>query len=153
MNAVTQLDQGREALDLTEADMTDPETVLDGTTDHDDSLGGTMSMGDTDEEKEERSKSRETRMAEAGATELQARCAQAIKEIGIFETRRAEINHQVQAVREQLEAVGISKKALAMVVQIGKMNEDELEGFDTAYLILRKAIGQPVQSDMFNFKS
>jgi len=107
-------------------------------------------MGNSEEEKEERSKSRETRMAEAGATELQKMCAEAIKEIGTLETRRSEINSQIQVIRERLEAQGISKKALSIVIQIGKMNEDSMDGFDTSFLILRKSISLPMQSDMFD---
>ena len=168
MNAVTHLDQGtqalnagREALDLKDTDLNDPETVIDGTGDggtegvsHETSEDGTKpTMGDSDEEKEQRSKSRETRMAEAGMTELQKVCADAILELSNFEKRRSEINAQMQAVRERLEAKGISKRSLAVAVMVSKMNEDHLEGFDTAYLICRKAIKLPVQSDMFNFKS
>jgi len=107
-------------------------------------------MGNSEEEKEERSKSRETRMAEAGATELQKMCAEAIKEIGVFETRRQEINAQIEKVRAELEAKGISRKALAAVMAVGKMNEDSMEGYDTSYLILRKSISLPLQSDMFD---
>lgn len=149
MNAVTQLEAGREALDLNDADMTDPETVLDGTGGDDDGV----SRETSGEAKNEPKLTREEIMKNEGMTELQKECATAMREIKTGETKRSEINNQIQAVRERMEAKGISKKALAMAIQVSKMNEDDLDGFDTAYLILRKAIELPVQSDMFNFKS
>jgi uncharacterized protein (UPF0335 family) len=147
MNAVAQQTEEQRGADVLEL------SNLTGDTPSDQVISGAGEndgMGDSEEEKEQRSKSRETRMAEAGATELQKTCAEAIKEIGILETRRSEINSSIQVIRERLEAQGISKKALSIVIQIGKMNEDSMDGFDTSFLILRKSISLPMQSDMFN---
>ncbi len=95
--------------------------------------------------------SRETKMSGIGLTELQKVAYEGIQEIAGYELTRKEINSKIQEVRERLEAKGISKKALAVALMVSKMNEDHLDGFDTAYLICRKAINLPVQSEMFDF--
>jgi len=124
---------------LQEVDLNDANAVIDGTNQNKESGA----------EKKERT--REEKMAGSGLTELQKAAYEAIQEICGYEKSRSEINAKIQAVRERLESKGISKKSLAVALMVSKMNEDHLDGFDTAYLICRKAINLPVQSDMFDF--
>lgn len=117
---------------------------------HDAVIDGTFS-GNDDAVGETKDATRESVMEGIGLTELQKTAHEGIQEITNFEKTRSEINAKIQEVRQRLEAKGISKKALAVALMVSKMNEDHLDGFDTAYLICRKAINLPVQSEMFDF--
>lgn len=62
---------------------------------------------------------------------------------------RAEANADLEAIRANLESKGIKRKALAMAISYSKMDEDQRRGFDTAYELVREAIGLPLQRDLF----
>ena len=129
------------ATPLKEVDLNDPEAVIDGR----------GNAGDDDAANEDKKPTREEKMKGEGLSELQKAAFEAIQEITNLEKSRSEVNAKIQAIRERLEAKGISKKSLAVALMVSKMNEDHLDGFDTAYLICRKAINLPVQSEMFDY--
>lgn len=63
---------------------------------------------------------------------------------------RSNATHETQAYLEKLELNGITRKAFRMARAYSKMDPDDRAGFDTAYQIARKALGVPVQADMFD---
>lgn len=69
---------------------------------------------------------------------------------GEIENRQA-ANDAIAAVKSDLEAKGVPKKALNMAMQYMAMDSDKREGFDVAYGIVREAMGMPVvgQGDLF----
>lgn len=79
--------------------------------------------------------------------EIIHQCAEKIKTLS--EDRKA-INASVQAVREQVESFGVSKAAFDMAMRYARMDEEQRQGFDVAYAVVRKALGLPIQSDLFN---
>jgi len=134
------------AVPLHTANLNDENTVIDGTP-------GDDKRGTSDDENTEGQPKRQTQEAilkSQGLTVLQAACYEAVKRVETLASEREMINSKINAIREEMEAKGISKKAFNIVLQIAKMNEDHLDGFDTSYLVLRKAISLPVQSDMFD---
>jgi len=77
-------------------------------------------------------------------------CRDGIETITDYEKDRQAINSEIQAIRENLESLGIGKKPLAMAIGYSKLNTKQREGFDLAYSILRQAIGDSIkQVDMF----
>jgi len=91
----------------------------------------------------------QTKLQKADLQDLKMKCADAIQTINGFEEERNEINAEIQAIRETLVTYGISKKALAMAIQVSKMTEAQMDGFDTAFKILREVLNRPLQSDLF----
>ena len=63
---------------------------------------------------------------------------------------RSAVQADIQAEREKLVALGIPKKAFDMAVKYAVLDPDERKAFDTAYAIVREAIGLPVQADLFD---
>jgi len=95
-------------------------------------------------------KPRQDKLERADIGDVLKECKDAIETITQYEKDRSEVNAEISAVREKLEALGISKKALSMAISYSKMSTDQRDGFDLAYKILRKAIGEPMrQIDMF----
>ena len=74
-------------------------------------------------------------------------CAEKLKKLS--DDRKA-INASVQAVREQVESLGVSKAAFDMAMRYSRMDEEQRQGFDMAYAIVRRALGMPiVTEDLF----
>jgi len=62
---------------------------------------------------------------------------------------RAEINASIAEVRSRMEAKGIKKKAFDAALRYLEQDEEQREGYDMAYAIARKAVGLPMQGDLF----
>ncbi|MBT8046523.1 MAG: hypothetical protein KJN67_05095 [Pontiella sp.] len=78
---------------------------------------------------------------------LIARCKTAVGKLQQGEKDRQSVNATMQAEREALEALGITKKALSLALQVSKMDDDALDGFWLALQILLKAIEKPIKAD------
>lgn len=76
-----------------------------------------------------------------------------VKKIDDLKKKRTGINDAIAEVRSSLAAEGIPKKCLDMAMQYMNMDEDKRLGFDTAYSIVREALGAPVQADLFEEKA
>lgn len=73
-------------------------------------------------------------------------------EIEQLKKERQEINAKIKAIRESMEAQGITKTAFDAAMSYVNMDPDRREGFDTAYIIAREGLGSPVkgaQIDLF----
>lgn len=81
--------------------------------------------------------------------EILERIETSLGAIGHAKDRRAAINAEIEAERENLNAIGIGRKPLAMAMQYIALDEKQREGFDRAYALVRKAAGLPLQPDLF----
>ena len=90
-------------------------------------------------------------MADIGhnLTGLKKNIADAIQKMGRLKNERSDVNAEMAAIREALQAQGIPKKAFAMALQYLNMDPDDREGFDIAYALCREAGGLPLQEDLF----
>lgn len=64
--------------------------------------------------------------------------------------RRAEVNADIQALRDKAVTLGIPKSALDMAMRYLDWEPEKREGFDLAYQLVREAGGLPVQPDLFS---
>ena len=62
---------------------------------------------------------------------------------------RAALNAKLAAGKTDLIDKGFNKHALAAAIKYSKTEEDKRENFDLTYLYCRKALGVPVQDDLF----
>ena len=81
-------------------------------------------------------------------------CKKAISDIDQHTNERSQANAEIKAIRERLETYGIGKKALALAIQVSKMDERQIDGFWLALQVLLKAIDKPIsineiQMDLF----
>jgi hypothetical protein len=74
----------------------------------------------------------------------------AISSINDRKAERDDINADIQATRENLKALGISKKAFDMAMAYLDMDPGKREGFDIAYALVREVGGAPMQDDLFS---
>tara|TARA_R110000744_G_scaffold326330_5_gene432118 strand:- start:275 stop:592 length:318 start_codon:yes stop_codon:yes gene_type:complete len=89
----------------------------------------------------------------ANITALKADISAGVKAIEGHIEDRTSANQAIAAVKADLEAKGVHKKALNMAMQYMNMDPDKREGFDIAYDIVREAIGLPVtQGELFEAK-
>lgn len=89
-------------------------------------------------------------MSGKNLTDLKKEIADAIHDINQAKLDRADINADIQAIREKMAARGIPKKALDMAMQYLAMDEEKRIGFDVAYALVREAGGLPLQDDLFD---
>lgn len=76
----------------------------------------------------------------------------AYDEIEQLKKERGEINAKIKAKRENMEALGITKSAFDDAMSYINSTPEKREGYDTAYIIAREALGAPVkgaQADLF----
>ena len=64
------------------------------------------------------------------------------------EQKRTEAGDQITALREKLVGMGFSKKAQAAVKSFLDLNEKDQANFDQAVVIMRAALGKPVQATL-----
>jgi len=73
----------------------------------------------------------------------------AIKNVRGLKNDRSDVNADIQSIRENLNALGIPKKAFDLALAYADMDEDKRRGFDVAYALVRKVAGLPLQEDLF----
>lgn len=95
-------------------------------------------------------------LSQAGSniTELKKDIVAGVQRIQAEKEKRTACNEEIAAVKADLVAKGVHKKALDMAMTYMAMDADKREGFDVAYDIVREAIGMPIsaQGDMFEDK-
>lgn len=62
-----------------------------------------------------------------------------------LEKERKAINDEITAIRADLEAKGLPKKAQAAALAYFKLDADQRKGFDEGYLLLREGMGLPMK--------
>lgn len=89
--------------------------------------------------------------AGANITSLKKDIAAGVEKLQELKDERQATNEAMGAIRSDLEAKGVPKKALSMAMAYLNMDPDQREGFDIAYDIVREAIELPVQHpDLFD---
>lgn len=86
----------------------------------------------------------DTTQAGHNLTALKQEIVDGLAVIKAAEEERTGSNADIEAVRARLEAKGINRRALALALAYSKMDEDQRSGFDTAYELVREAIGMPI---------
>lgn len=81
--------------------------------------------------------------------ELKKYIVEKVGEIDQVAKNRQALNDKMTELRSALEARGIPKKALDWALAYRDLNETEREAFDFAYVLVRDAIGEPVQRELF----
>lgn len=84
-------------------------------------------------------------------TDLKKTIKQIADRINQLKNERTTINDEIAACRARAQENGIPKKALDDAMKYMAMEPEDREGFDTAYQIVREALGLPVTGDLFDF--
>lgn len=83
-------------------------------------------------------------------TALEKEARQAVEELTDLANQSSLINTKKEEVRARMETKGINRHALSAAVKVSKMDEEKLDGYDLSMIILRRAIGNPIQNDLFD---
>jgi len=59
--------------------------------------------------------------------------------------KRGEINAEIKAVRESMEAKGVQKRAFDLALSYFESAPEQREGFDSSYLLAREGMGMKVK--------
>lgn len=65
--------------------------------------------------------------------------------------RRKDLNAEIAALREEVNAVGVPKQALDYAIRVREMDPDVRAAFDEGYAIARDAIGLKMSGSLFDF--
>jgi len=75
----------------------------------------------------------------------------AVLEMDKINDRRADLNAAKKAIVERLQAeYGCNRHAMKAAIQYCKLDEGKRENFDLTYQVTRRALGAPVQADLFD---
>jgi len=75
----------------------------------------------------------------------------AAAEMDSINDQRAELNATKKAIVERLQAqYGCNRHAMKAAIQYSKLPDDKRENFDLTYQVTRRALGAPVQADLFD---
>lgn len=74
----------------------------------------------------------------------------AVEDIETLKAERKNINSQISAIIEDLEAKGVNRHSFRYTMRVLEMSEDQRGGLDLSYLLCRQATGMPLQSDWIN---
>ncbi len=72
-----------------------------------------------------------------------------IEKIQGYKDERENSNAKIEAEIAGLEAMGVNRHAFKMALKYSEMDENQRKNFDFAYNLVREAIGQPLQPDLF----
>lgn len=76
-------------------------------------------------------------------TEVKRTAAERIREMVKLAEERSEITAKITEIRQSMVADGMNRAAVNAAVAYYKASDEQKEGFDTSYGILREAIGAP----------
>lgn len=85
----------------------------------------------------------------ANLTEKIKKIQLTIEKVREKKEERAGVNSDIQALRENMAAIGIPKAAFDMALRYLDWDADKRQGFDVAYALVREAGGLPLQGDLF----
>jgi uncharacterized protein (UPF0335 family) len=75
----------------------------------------------------------------------------AAAEMDSINDQRAELNASKKAIVERLQAqYGCNRHAMKAAIQYSKLPDDKRENFDLTYQVTRRALGAPMQADLFD---
>lgn len=71
------------------------------------------------------------------------------EKIARIQGERKELNASIAEVFASFENDGLNRHAVKAAIKFDDMNETDQENYDLTYTIMRKALGNPVQGDLF----
>lgn len=71
------------------------------------------------------------------------------EELNEIAAERKELNDKKGAIFANFERYGLNKHAVRAAIKYNSMDPEQRDNFDLSYAVMRKALGQPVQDDMF----
>jgi uncharacterized protein (UPF0335 family) len=77
----------------------------------------------------------------------------AVPRILNLKQQRKDINAEIAAEREKVNAAGVPKRALDHAIRVKEMDPEDRAQFDEGYAIARDAIGLPQSKSLFDFIS
>ncbi len=80
---------------------------------------------------------------------LKKTIVKAVADITKLKEERAAVNERIGAIRLDLEAKGIPRKAFDRVMADQALDPEVRNAVDLAYAIAREAVGHPLQGDLF----
>lgn len=84
-------------------------------------------------------------------TETKEIIRNAVPELINLKAKRKDLNAEMAAIRERVNAAGIPKKALDHAIRVKEMDPVDRERFDEGYAIARDAIGVAQSRSLFDF--
>ncbi len=87
---------------------------------------------------------------EGNISKLMEDVKSAAAKVNTLSAKRQGINDDINAIRHDMEAKGISRKAFDAALAYSNQDPEKREGFDVAYSIAREAMGVPLQGDLFD---
>lgn len=83
-------------------------------------------------------------------SQLKKDVAEAADKVNKKVAQRQAINDDINAIRQDMEAKGIGRKAFDAARNYSNADPEKRQGFDEAYSIAREAMGVPLQGDLFD---
>lgn len=83
-------------------------------------------------------------------TDLKTAIADANRRVGEYEEDRKATNADISSIVENLEAKGIHRKAFKWARMYASWDAETRAGFDTAYSLVREALGVPYEDQLFD---
>jgi len=72
------------------------------------------------------------------------------KKLAGIDEKRAELNASKAEVMAKLVAKGMNKDGVKAAIKYYRTEEKDRENYDLSYAVTRKALGVPIQDDLFN---
>lgn len=71
------------------------------------------------------------------------------EKIAKIQGERKELSASIAEVMATFENEGLNRHAVKAAIKFTDMNESDQENYDLTYTVMRKALGKPVQGDLF----
>lgn len=84
-------------------------------------------------------------------TETKEVIRNAVPEIINLKAKRKELNEEIAAIRERVNAAGIPKHALDHAIRVREMDPEDRERFDEGVAIVRDVIGAAMSRSLFDY--
>lgn len=94
-------------------------------------------------------KSEETPLINPSDAEFMEKLRKASDELDDIAARRSELNANSQAVFARFDRDGLNRHAIRAARAYMKLDPEKRENYDLSYQVMRKALGAPVQDDLF----
>jgi uncharacterized protein (UPF0335 family) len=118
------------------------EIVLDGT------VGGALDQQDEAEEKAENGNEKIVVSFPMRDADFNQSIVDAVERLNVLSSEQAANNAEKSSIKERLEAKGLPRKALKMAMDYVAMSDEQRKAFDAALLVIRAALGVPLQTDL-----
>lgn len=116
-------------------------TVIDGTS------NGAMAQADA--ERSEAENPKETPLINPSDAKFMEKIRKASDELDDIAAQRSELNAKSQAVFARFDRDGLNRHAVRSARAYMKLDPEKRQNYDFSYQVMRKALGAPIQDDLF----